>query len=91
MSPIINGGFLCLTLFKIYDIIYLKLKNLKEMNRMKIREMIRVLEKIEREYGSEIDVKGFDTDEFGHYNVENVTFDGDFRNVVYVEMVPEGD
>ena len=58
---------------------------------MKIREMIRVLEKIEREYGSEIDAKGFDTEESGNYDIENITFDGDFRNVVYIEMSPEGD
>lgn len=58
---------------------------------MKIREMIRLLEKIENSYGSEVDVKGFDLDSMDHYDIDNITFDADFGNVVYIEVIPEED
>lgn len=55
---------------------------------MKIREVIRILEKIEKEYGSEIDVSCYNSKDMEYYNIDNITFDSDFyfSNSVYFEI-----
>jgi len=56
---------------------------------MKIREVIRILEKIEQEYGSEIDVSCFNLKDMEYYDIDNITFDSDFSNSVYFEIDPD--
>ena len=56
---------------------------------MKIREVIRMLEKIEKEYGSEVDVSCYNSKDMEFYNIDNITFDSDFSNSVYFEIDPD--
>jgi hypothetical protein len=55
---------------------------------MKIREVIKLLEKFENEYGSEIEVTCFDLEEMKQFNIDNITFDVDFGYCAYIEMYP---